>query len=105
MFDDRMFGKLSDIKPLSRDERKALRERMSSDWDRRTFERIERAHQPTPPPAEDDLGRPLTRESKAVWIFGNELNRRIEARELRSLAERVQERERQRLDRHHTRQR
>lgn len=105
MFDDRMFGKLSGIKPLSLDERKELRGRMSSDWDRRTFERIERAHQPTSPPAEDDLGHPLTRESKAVWAFGNELNRRVEARELRSLVERVQERERQRLDRRQTRQR
>ncbi|HRO48946.1 MAG TPA: hypothetical protein PLW75_02295 [Hyphomicrobium sp.] len=104
MFDDRMFGKLGSIKPLTQDERRQLRERMSSDWDRRTFERIERVHQPTPAPAEDNLGRPLTRESKAVWAFGNELNRRIEARELRKLAERVQERDRQRLDRQHSRQ-
>lgn len=103
--DDRMFGKLSGTQPLSDTERIRLRDQMTTDWDRRSFDRIARIHQSAPPPNEDNHGRPLTRESRAVWSFGNELNRRIEARELRKLAERVQDRERQRLDRQQTRQR
>lgn len=104
-FDDRMFGKLSGTQPLSDTERKRLQERMVTDWDRRSFDRIARIHQAAPAPSEDNHGRPLSRESKAVWEYGNELNRRIEARELRRLAEQVQQRERQRHERQHTRQR
>ena len=103
--DNHMFGNLSQTQPLSETERKRLQQSMVTDWDRRTFDRIARIHQAAPLPNADDHGRPLSRESKAVWEFGNEINRRIEARELRRLAEQVQQRERQRHNREHTRQR
>lgn len=101
--DDRMFGKLRDVKPLTEPERKQLAAQMKTERDRAEFSRIVVDHATRAAPQQDDFGRDLVAGAQAVWEFGNELTRRLEARELRRLGERVRQRDQR--QHHHVRQR
>ena len=90
--DPSMFGNLQNVQPLTEGERERLFAQMKTDYDRQAFQRLTAQHAKQQLPQHDDWDRVLSQEVMAVWNYGREFAQRCEARDLRKLAERAQQR-------------
>lgn len=92
-FDPRMLGRLSDVRPLNTRESESLWRQMRTSSDRSAFKRIEASS--------NEIRNSIrvlgdSAAGHAVGEFAKEFADRLEARNLRDLAERVKDRDQQR---------